>query len=152
MVALILIFVAGVFKAFSDKLKVWDSSRWANLPKDNWFYKWAGNGGSWKNKWKLNSNGQQIPIKGCTWYYLCMFPLHFKERFPYSSTFLVTFTDGWHTFQFIMRTAFMFAAIFYNPVLVVVGVPEWLISYGFMSVAYMVGFTLFYDYILNLKK
>jgi len=145
MITFILIFFAGVFKAFSDKLKVWDSSIWWNLPKDNWFYKWAASG-SWLIKWKLK-DGKPIPNTKRLWYYLWLYKPDNKERFFYSSTFLVMFTDGWHTGQFLMRSAFMFAVIFYKPILILE--PVWLTQYIFMTVCYMIGFTLFYDLILK---
>jgi hypothetical protein len=137
-------FIAGAAKGFSDKLVVWYNSVWRNLPKTNWFYKWAA-GGSWKNKWKLDSEGNIIPNANKLWYYLWLYKPHSIEKFPYSSTFLVLFTDGWHTGQFLMRTAFMFAAIFYFQVFGL----AWYFQYIIMSVCYMIGFTLTYDYILK---
>jgi hypothetical protein len=54
----------------------------------------------WNKKWKLSKNGKLIRYYGKDWYYFGHYP-NFKERFPYSSTILVCFTDNWHKYQFI---------------------------------------------------
>jgi len=58
---------------------------------------------SWKNKWKLDSQGNVQPtIKH--WYYFGIYPEHI-ERFFLSSTVLVFVTDGEHLFQMFKNTA-----------------------------------------------
>ena len=58
------------------------------------------NNSGWKNKWKLSQNGKLIRYDKKDWYYFGFYP-KFKERFPYSSTILVCFTDNWHKYQFL---------------------------------------------------
>ena len=52
---------------------------------------------TWKNKWKLDSNGDLIPY-GLKWWHFGIYP-KYEERFPYSSTILVWLTDPEHFFQ-----------------------------------------------------
>jgi hypothetical protein len=77
---------------------------------------------SWKNKWKLDSKGDLMPIvkdkvfklkifkwviinvKYYKWYYFLVDPKH-VESFLYSSTIFVYLTDGEHLFQFIKKRA-----------------------------------------------
>jgi ABC-type sugar transport system permease subunit len=54
---------------------------------------------SWKNKWKRDPaypKGANIVLVG-------------EERFPFSSTFLVFWTDGFHRLQFLAHTALILA-------------------------------------------
>ena len=55
----------------------------------------------WKNKWKLTAEGKLRYYKGKDWYYFGHYP-KYEEKFPYSSTILVCFTDSWHKYQFFM--------------------------------------------------
>jgi|GEM_PF-2870718 len=56
-------------------------------------------GRSWKNKWKTDHIDKPIPCIKKPWYYFGLFKPEYEERFAYSSTFLVPFTDGEHLFQ-----------------------------------------------------
>jgi len=151
MLTLICFVFAGIFNAFMDIFKIWDSSIFSNLPSNNWFYKWAGSGASWKNKWKLYPNGSLIPNKKALWYYLWMYKPAYKERFMYSTTILVSLTDGWHAFQrawiLMAVSAAVFASAFNMP---------W--DYGWWNIpiniaafymAYLIPFNIFYQYILR---
>lgn len=53
---------------------------------------------SWRNKWKLHSN-EPLKEYNKKWYYLWFLTPKYKERFPFSSTILVAFTDPWHKIQ-----------------------------------------------------
>lgn len=144
MVTFTLIFFAASFKAFSDTIKThWSSSIWWNTPVNSWWFRWDATG-SYKNKWKLH-NEQPIPNTKHLWYYLWLYKPEYVERFWYSSTFLVLFTDGWHTGQFLMRSSFMFAIIFNDFTAV------WYLYYVYLSVVYMLGFTLWWDFLLKRK-
>ena len=147
MISLILAALAGIFNAFMDELHVWSSSRWNTLPKTNWFYKWAG--GSWKNKWKCYPNGSVIQNTKRLWYYLWLYKPPLKERFAYSSTLLVFTTDAWHFFQMCWRVAITLAVVFYSPVITLEAIPIWITSFIYLSVAYLIPFNIFYEYILR---
>lgn len=58
------------------------------------------NNSGWKNKWKLGPTGKLLRYNEKHWYYFGFYP-YYKERFPYSSTILVCFTDHWHMYQFL---------------------------------------------------
>ncbi len=60
---------------------------------------WWNTGMSWKNKYKLDSNGGLLPYEK-KWYHFGFSP-KYEERFPFSTTFLVFLTDGEHFFQFL---------------------------------------------------
>jgi len=149
MISLILIFLAGIFNAFMDEFKIWSSSRWWNLPKTHWFYKWAGDGASWKNKWAVYPNGSLKANTKRLWYYLWLYKPAYKERFPYSTTILVFATDGWHFFQMLWRTSFTFAVVFYVPILTISYIPDWISQFVYLTIAYLVPFNIFYEYILR---
>lgn len=55
----------------------------------------------WKNKWKLTKEGKLRLYKNKDWYYFGHYPTY-EEKFPYSSTIFVCFTDSWHKYQFFM--------------------------------------------------
>jgi len=85
---------------------------------------------SWTNKYK---NGN--PMEG--------------ERFPFSTTFLVSFTDGWHLFK-LLRNVLLFASLpiagyYANSVLVLMAI---IVLY---RTAYGAGFWLSYYKILKQK-
>ena len=54
---------------------------------------------SWNNKWKVKSLNNPIPNTfgwRKHWWYLNLYKPAYVERFPFSSTMLVSLTDGWH--------------------------------------------------------
>jgi hypothetical protein len=91
-----LVFFASLFNALMD------------LSSENIFKKDWWNKESWKNKWKLDADGNLLP---CTvyWWYLWLYKPEYQERFPYSSTILVFLTDGWHFFQFLFHSSWQAA-------------------------------------------
>lgn len=55
----------------------------------------------WKNKWLLHpTDGKPILSRSKSIWYLRLYKTRYIERFPYSSTILVMFTDSWHNAQF----------------------------------------------------
>ena len=62
----------------------------------------------WKNKWKLTPEGKLIRYGKRRWYHLFKTP-KYEEKFPFSSTILVCFTDNWHRYQFITLRLFYFS-------------------------------------------
>lgn len=88
----ILIFFSGLIKALLDYSSI-----------DGFKNPWWNKSASWTNKWKLK-DGNPIPNNKRPFYYLFMFKPNYIEKFPYSSTALVAFTDGWHLLQKILYT------------------------------------------------
>lgn len=95
MVALIVISIitaicAGISRAVSNKMlfhyrnSIFKLNDWYNPEK------------SWRNKWKLNHD--RTLMTDAYGKYI--------ERFKFSSTLLVMFTDAWHLFEFIFRICF----------------------------------------------
>ncbi len=166
MIAILLFFLARVFKALSDITKSsWKYSIFSKYEKGHWFYDWAGPGGSWKNKWELDSNGNTIEIEKFPWYYFGYKP-KFKERFWLSSTWLVSLTDLWHTSERARSLAYALAAVllaiqaagFSIPLMGIPYLIWWaeptLLNLIFSIVVWfrvsqLLGFTLFYDYVFK---
>ena len=67
---------------------------------------------SWKNKWKLDSEGKVMSNKKRSFYYLWIYKPNYIERFPYSSTILVFLTDFWHFWQKIFILSMFFLICF----------------------------------------
>ena len=61
------------------------------------YAKWLNNRTSWINKWAVDDKGKPFPYNP-KWYHFGV-PHRYQERFPFSSTILVGFTDGEHFFQ-----------------------------------------------------
>lgn len=55
---------------------------------------------TWLKKYKLEKN-KLIKDTKKYWYYLWIYTPKYKEKFVYSTTFLVFLTDRWHFFQFL---------------------------------------------------
>ena len=83
-------FIVGIINGFKDR------SALNRFKKPYW-----NKGDSWENKWKLDKDLDLVVNKNKLWYYLGFYAPRYKERFPYSSTFFVAFTDGWHLLQFL---------------------------------------------------
>ena len=60
----------------------------------------SGVNSGWKAKWKTTPEGKLKYYRKKDWYYFGYYP-PYEEKFPYSSTFLVCFTDKWHKYQFV---------------------------------------------------
>lgn len=88
---IVIMMVVGFINALKDISAI-------NRFKKDWWNK----GRSWKMKWKINDResypliNEKRPI-----YYLGLYKPKYIEKFPYSSTILVSFTDGWHLLQLI---------------------------------------------------
>lgn len=71
---------------------------------DGFQSEWMNKAESWTNKWESLSGSPPAP-----WYYLWLKRPKHPEAFPYSSTILVAFTDGWHSAQMVMQSALQLA-------------------------------------------
>jgi hypothetical protein len=67
---------------------------------------------SWKSKYAMDEEHHLIAVDKQPWYYFGLYRLTYKERFPFSTTALVMFSDGWHLMQFFMLSFFQLAFIF----------------------------------------
>lgn len=91
--------LAYLFNEFAEasiKNEWHDTGNWLNSIK------------SWQNKWKLKKY-RPLPYQK-KWYHFGIAP-SYEERYPYSSTILVAFTDGEHLFQELSKLSII-AAIF----------------------------------------
>jgi hypothetical protein len=121
MTSVLLIILAGLFKAAADKM-----SHHHELSIFKNFGDWFNPSVSWRFKWKGGNkkNG---------------------ERFWLSSTWLVFLTDGWHFFNFLMIWSVVLAIVFNNLDY------AWYYELAIFKVAFGVGFTLGYDYLFVSK-
>jgi hypothetical protein len=103
------IIVYAACKAFNDKATWhWHRFRWNhNVQLDP--------SESWRNKWQLNHNGDPIPATKAPFWYFGLHTPDFKERFPYSSTILVQFTDAWHLVETVKAFAVCVPLLFLIP-------------------------------------
>jgi len=69
---------------------------------------WLNSGEAWKNKWKLDNQGDLIKYEKKDWWYFGIYP-KYQERFIYSSTIFVWLTDAEHLFQSIQILLFHIA-------------------------------------------
>jgi len=64
----------------------------------------------WRNKYKISEHGDLIKTEDIKhWWYLGLYKPRYAERFPFSTTILVAFTDRWHLAQLIMLRFFYLA-------------------------------------------
>lgn len=91
-----LLIVSGLLEGIADLIVFKFKSSWFSK------WKWINPHYSWMNKWKV-----LLPYKKSPWYYLGLHTPEFQERFPYSSTILVGFTDIWHLLK-LMRNLCLF--------------------------------------------
>lgn len=114
------------YSVFKDAKFIWDV--WG--PVD-------GKAGTWKNKWKLDDNGNVIRDSNGQPKY---------ERFYLSSTLLVWLTDPWHAFDNI-RILSMFSI----PLLVILfGLKWWIVL--LCVVAFYLTFHIIFDFHLLSKQ
>lgn len=125
MISLIFMFINGAFKALSDL-----SSEGLIFPKSS----------SWENKWYM-PHSHLIPNKKKLWYYLYLYAPQYKERFPYSSTFLVFLTDKWHLIESVRIFSVLFAIVGYKSFFLGV-IADFVLLWGIRTI----GFTLVYEY------
>lgn len=103
------------------------------------------NAGEWKNKWKLDSDGKLIPYSQ-KWYHFKIFQPKYVEKFPFSSTLLVAFTDNWHRWKSLFLIC-LFAAM-----VVLTYDFSWqyaAINFLILRTVFGLTFTLFFDKILK---
>ena len=141
--SLFFIFLAFSLNGFMDKIDHnWSSSIFKNIDKNSRLYKWMNPRVSWYNKWKLK-DGKLIPLDEAPFYYLWLYNPKYKERFIYSSTFLVFLTDAWHLAKHFMILSIILSILFYAPI------------FGFLGdlvlyfIVLEIGFNLFYHYVLE---
>ena len=148
------IFIITIFTiliGFINALK--DSSALGRFKKS-----WWNKSSSWKMKWKMDktvyldktsySNKMPLPNDKKPWYYLGMHKPIYIERFPYSSTILVSFTDGWHLLQNIQ-----FSLIFLGKsILLFDSLLNIVISFITMKTIFSITFELVYRKIQNRKS
>jgi len=120
-ISLLLIFLAGIFNACMDIIKIrWIWSIFYNVKNEQWFNPSL----SWRNKWK---DGH--PDKG--------------EKFLGSSTIFVFVTDFWHFCKFLMLLCISFSIVLYQPIFF------WLIDWLLFYLIFTVTFELFFSKILK---
>jgi len=84
---------------------------------------------SWKNKWKFNEETREL-----------------EERFSFSSTILVGFTDAWHRFQSILY-CLVFGVIVLRP-----DFSDYIVvNFAVIYAVFTGTFELFFRYILEKK-
>ena len=137
MISLILIALAGalnatyeiLFTGFSQSIfKKLNPEFWN--PLESWKFKWA------------SPFPQAVEDK---WYYFGFLP-RYKERFPYSSTVFVFLTDAWHLFKALMLGCIMLAVVNYSVLITP------FIDFILLYITFTFAFTMFFDYILRIKK
>jgi hypothetical protein len=87
---------------------------------------------TWKYKYKKG-----LPIYQKKWYYFGIITPKYEEKFPFSSTYFVFLTDGWHflKFLFINTNLLIIACLsdWYIPLIIGCKLAQW------------IGFTLMYE-------
>lgn len=99
------ILLVGMCKGFNDK-SIFDNTEFSPLK-------------TWRLKYDRFESGEPMPyIKKEHWYYLGIYKPAYKEKFIFSSTALVAFTDVWHFVEFLgfvfMSLCFLFFYDFMN--------------------------------------
>ena len=137
MISLILIALAGALNATYEILFTgFNQSIFKKLnpefwnPLESWKFKWA------------SPFPQPVEDK---WYYFGFLP-RYKERFPYSSTVFVFLTDAWHLFKALMLGCIMLAVVNYSVVITP------FIDFILLYVTFTFTFTMFFDYVLRIRK
>jgi hypothetical protein len=98
---------------------------------------WWNKGKSWRNKW-----ADPLIDGGKPWYYLWAYKPKYKEKFPYSSTFLVYLTDGWHLLKFVkIRLSILSVFLFSTDH----SFMEIVYMFLAVTVCFMLGFSLVYE-------
>lgn len=106
-------------------------------------------GQEWVSKWKnTNERWSKRDLKKHHWWYLGLYtPKFHKEKFPFSSTILVAFTDKWHLAQ-LMMLRFFYLAIAIN----VTGNLLSIILYSFIIFPIILGIPFEITYTKNKNK
>ena len=131
MVTLILLALAGITNAIMDTIAFrYESSTFSRLNPKFWNPK-----ESWKNKYK-NPN----KFAEDKWYYFKILQPKYQEKFLYSSSIFVSFTDAWHLFQKLLWTLMIGSTILYTPM---VGIWDFFIFYGVFTGSFSIFYYLF---------
>jgi hypothetical protein len=96
---------------------------------------------SWKFKWSSMYPQKAEP----KWYYFGYVP-RYKERFTYSSTVFVFLTDAWHLFKALMLGCIVLSIVNYSVIITP------FIDFILLYVVFTFTFTMFFDYILRIRK
>jgi len=128
-IALIFAALYGIGKALSDL-----SAEGKIYPKSN----------SWKNKWLLDKRGNVMPTNKKLWYYPINSPLY-TERFPYSSTFFVAFTDFWHRCETLKAISLVLTALAYSVMV------NHIIDFIMLYASWNIAFSIVYETIKRKK-
>ena len=113
MLSLLFIFLFGIAEGAKDILSFrYSKSIFSNYNKNFWDPQ-----ASWINKYKKNKlNSSPNP-----WYYFGLYKPRYKEKFPYSTTFLVFLTDGWHLCKGFSLLFLFLSLVLYSPLLSIWG-------------------------------
>lgn len=139
--AVILCIIAGIAKSVMDTIVFRTESK---LPDTIfWDGKLSGN-----LKYKL-VDGQKVPNTKRLWYCLWLVTPKYVEKFPYSTTLLVGFTDAWHAFQFAHTISHALAFTLLG--IVATSFSIWFILAAFPCAYYIERgtFHLFFHHVLN---
>ena len=129
MISLILILIFGITEAAKDILSFrYSQSVFYKYKKEFWHPQF-----SWINKY----NESKLACNKAPWYYLGLYKPRYTERFPFSTTFLVFITDGWHFVKALSLFCLFGAIVFYTPI-----VNIWADVWIYITV-YSISFNLF---------
>lgn len=123
MISLLLLFLSGIFDASRDLI----GFRY----EQSIFYKFNPYFWNPQKSWRNKYDKDLSKSKEC-WYYFGLYKPLFKERFPFSTTFLVFLTDGWHLLKALVLTCWVLAIVFYKPMLNIWG-DMWLLFIFYSS-------------------
>lgn len=103
-------------------------------------------GKEWRNKWKnIHEGWTKTDLRRYHWWYFGLYtPQWHKEKFPFSSTILVAFTDKWHLAQLVMLR-FFYLAIAIN----VTGNLPYILAYSFIIFPIILGIPFEITYTKN---
>ena len=109
MISLILILFFGVTEAAKDILSFrYYQSIFSNYNKEFWHPQF-----SWINKY----NESKLACNKSPWYYLGLYTPRYTEKFPFSTTFLVFITDGWHFIKSLSLVSLFGSIVLYSPMI-----------------------------------
>ena len=146
---LLLIIIGAISNSIMDTIRFrFSKSKFSKL-KGFWYSWFEPN--SWKHKWKF-IDGKMIIVEKPLWYYLFLFNPGHKEKFPYSSTFLVFLTDAWHFFKSLMFLCFNIITLLL--IISLISLSWWQYALIFISIIFLRGvvFELFWNKIWKIKK
>lgn len=146
LISTLLMIIAGCAKSFMDI-----SSE--NGFKDNLYNKDRGDNND-ENKWKQPLE----PGKPVWWYGWIIYKTRYVEKYPFSSTILVIFTDWWHRFQSLFLLFFCLSIVFYTPILPIICeysigyIPQKWIVYIFDTTWFFSVLCISFEYLYNYIK